>query len=62
MEEIRDISGSVSLTREKQGTGDLSVETPGVVTRARKRRMMETSGVRNIQKEVNIVMMINDLS
>ena len=52
----------MSLTREKQGTGDLSVETPGVVTRARKRRMMETSGVRNIQKEVNIVMMINDLS
>ena len=44
--------GSVALTREKEGAGDLSVETPGVVTRARKRRMVETSGVRNIQKEV----------
>ena len=44
--------GSVALTREKEGAGDLSVETPGVVTRARKRRMVQTSGVRNIQKEV----------
>ena len=45
------VLGSVALTREKVEAGDPS-EGLGVITRARKRRMVETSGARNIQKEV----------
>ena len=41
------VLSSGGVTREKEGAEDL-----GVVTRARKRRMAETSGIRNVQKEV----------
>ena len=44
-------SGKV-LGQEKEATVDIKEEAQGVVTRARKRRMVETSGTRIIQKEV----------
>ena len=46
------VTSSSSLAKEKEATADGKKEAQGVVTRARKRRMVETSGTRIIQKEV----------
>ena len=50
---VTKVSSSGAL-REKEEGGDLSEETQGVVTRARKRRMVENSVARNIDKEVRM--------
>jgi len=48
------VTSSSSLAKEKEATADSKKEAQGVVTRARKRRMVETSGARIIQKEVTV--------